>query len=77
MTREQRRDRDLVWVAHASSGTADRAERRDANDPREDRLRELREYLARPIQAWLLDDRAPLRSKALRAHIFREEAGGE
>ena len=48
-TREQRFDRDLVWVAHASSGTADRAERRDATDDREDPLRELREFLARPI----------------------------
>ena len=72
MSIETRHDRDLVWVAHATAVT-DGAERRDANDARadtngtsEDPLRELREYLARPIQAWQLDRRCAV----LRSRIF-------
>jgi hypothetical protein len=68
MTREKRFDRDLVWVAPAS-GTADRA---DNDDAREDRLRELREYVARAIQAWELDARTPRQPQVLRARFIRQ-----
>jgi hypothetical protein len=67
MTREQRFDRDLVLVLD-SGDTADRADCADTNDPREDPLRQLREYLARPIQAWELDHRT-WRPELLRAHF--------
>jgi hypothetical protein len=79
--KEIRHDCDLVWVGPATPAPAKRcdAERHDAEheDAREDPLRELREYLARPIQAWELDDRHGVRTEMLRARIFRKEARGE
>jgi hypothetical protein len=56
MIEVKRHDRELPEVTAASR--------------RADRLREIREHLARPIQAWQLSDRTSPRSEALRWHIF-------